>query len=92
MAEVMSAVEITFKVEPLAGLDGKQWITCELKGGDPVYIGYITPLGDAVAAHGTGDGWPQIDVCADDTRAVCAVIGAWGRQMATDPGDDDDNT
>lgn len=91
MAEVMSMVEITFKVEPLAGVDRKQWLTVELKGCDPVTIGYITPSGDGVAAHGTGDDWPLIEICADDTRALCAVIGAWGRQMACDPGDDDDD-
>lgn len=89
MAEVMQAVEITFKIEPVAGLDGKQWVTVQLRDGEPMHIGYIQAKGDAVAAHGTGDGWPEIDVCADDTRALCAVIGAWGRQVACDPGGDD---
>lgn len=91
MADLMQkTLEITFRAELLAGLDGKRWLTVELKGNEPMAIGYIQPLGDAVAAHGTGEGWPRIDVCADDTRAVCAVIGAWGRQVAEDAGGDDD--
>lgn len=91
MADVMNALEITFKVEPLAGLDGKQWITVELKDNEPMAIGYITARGDGVAAHGSGEGWPLIEICADDTRALCAVIGAWGRQVADDTGEDDDD-
>jgi hypothetical protein len=87
----LEAVEITFKVAPQAELDGRRWVTCELKDGEPMYVGFLAPKGEAVAAHGTGDGWPQIDVCADDTRALCAVIGAFGRQIANDPGGDDDD-
>jgi hypothetical protein len=89
--EVMRGLEITFKLEPLPGFDGRQWVTCELRGGEPLHIGYITAKGDAVAAHGTGEGWPEIDVCADPTRALGAVIAAWGRQIAEDPGGDDDD-
>jgi hypothetical protein len=86
----MNAVQITFAAETLPGPDGKRWVTCQLANGEPVHVGYIAPLGDAVSAHGTGDGWPRIDVCADETRAVGAVIAAWGRQIAMDPGGDDD--
>lgn len=86
----MSAVEITFKVDPLPNVDGRLWLTVELKDNEPMTIGYITGRGDGVAAHGTGQGWPLVDICADETRALCAVIGAWGRQVAHDPGGDDD--
>lgn len=86
----MQTLEISFAVERVTGQDGRQWVTVQLQGGMPLHIGYITAKGDAVAAHGTGDGWPEIDVRADPTRALGAVIGAWGRQIAEDPGDDDD--
>lgn len=91
VTELTMTLELTFALEA-QGLDGRSWVTCALKGGDRMTVGYISPAGDAVAAHGSGEGHPRIELCADPVGALGAVLAAWGRELATlDPGDGDDD-
>jgi hypothetical protein len=82
-------VQIVFEVHP-AEADGRQWVTVRLGGGEPLTVGYTVPRGDGVAVHGSAEGWPRIDICADNVRALAAVVGAWGQQAAhsADPGEE----
>lgn len=86
-----AGVAITFRAGRAPDAEGRQWVMVELPGVEPMLVGFVQALGDGVAAH-AGAGWPRVDICADETRALCAVIGAWGREVATGPeGDDDDS-
>lgn len=75
-------LEITFKVLESDPQTGRRYITAQTGGGQPMTIGYTAPVGDAVAVHGSAQGWPRIGLYADETRAVSKVIGAWGDQIA----------
>ncbi|MEV6401183.1 hypothetical protein AB0M39_41490 [Streptomyces sp. NPDC051907] len=91
MSSVTTVLEIRFQVLEPDPETGRHWITAQAASGEPMEIGFIVPFGDAMAAHGSAEGWPRIDVRADATRALCAVIAAWGQQVAESPdgGDED---
>lgn len=75
-------VEIAFQALEPDEFTGQQWITCRAGSADPMIIGYIRPRGEGFEARGSGEGWPLIAVCADQTRALCTVISAWGKAVA----------
>lgn len=90
MKSTKAVVEIVFRVlEPEA--TGRSWLTCQAHPlAEEVTIGYVEPLGDAYAAHGSEEGWPRLAICADPTRALCALIGAWGDQVASSADDEEE--
>lgn len=85
------ALEVTFRLDPLPGADGKQRVTIACAGNQPYAIGHLAAAGEAVAAYGSGEGEPRVGVYADVVRALGGLMEVAGRQIANEPGDDDDD-
>lgn len=87
----VQALEVTFRLDPWPREDGKQWVTIRSDSNAPMAIGYLEAAGEAVAVHGTGEGWPRLGVYADPVRAMGVLMAAAGEQIANVEDDDDDD-
>ncbi len=75
-------LEVVFRT--VAGGD-RLWVTAQTNHHTPLTIGYLKPQGEAVAVHGSGEGWPHVGAWPNAARALGALVAHWWRQTADTP-------